>query len=109
MVFVFLNIRLSDLVISAAMQRVRGRKRYAKKFGVGRFMRRTEMCLLLEQMPDRCARRGNVLSVLPPRSDEPNAGRNQEDGDEKHGRGGGDRFGKVAQGIHPATLTEAES
>jgi hypothetical protein len=55
MVLVFLNIRLSDLVISAAMQRLRGRKRYAKKFGVGRFTQRTEMCLLLKQMPDRCA------------------------------------------------------
>src|SRR5215217_9788419 len=55
MVFVFLNIRLSDLVISAAMQRPRGRKRYAKKFCVGRFTRRTGMCLLLKQMPDRCA------------------------------------------------------
>jgi hypothetical protein len=50
-----LIIRLSDLVISAAMQRLRGRKRCAKMLGVGTFAQQTEMCLLLKQMPDRWA------------------------------------------------------
>jgi hypothetical protein len=51
----FLFIRLSDLVISAVMQQRKCRKRCAKKLSVGRFAGRPDMCLPIEQMPDRCA------------------------------------------------------